>query len=311
MIGVADDVGIVLSAGAVEVALHDNLDARLAGVVASARNGERVVAQVCEAHRQFRHVFAVELGGVVGAKGEDVSVVGCHVRRDADGERLHDVRRYNVADDAGDIVVVAINQLPPLGEQVVGGGGIDLCALRVVHRLGVVAAGDGCPVGGQAGGSGNGVGTCFFDIDLLGREEAVGDDGFISGGRQLSRLLSQQTAAVVGADSEQTAGEGTARHRGVDGIAHETAVVGSAVVDAVDGDTADHVLERDVCHTIASHHATGMDAAGVDGACRAEVLDGCAIGVVEGSSKLLHRRVIDGQRVAVTEEHAAEDMVSV
>ena len=110
----------------------------------------------------------------------------------------------------------------------------------------------------------------------------------------------------MAAGAEQFASERATLKRGVDSIAHQSAVVAAAYVAAVDSDATAHVDERDVCRTIATHHTTGILAGGVDDACRLQVLDGAAIGVEERCSILLCGGVVDSNRMAVAVEGASE-----
>ena len=116
--------------------------------------------------------------------------------------------------------------------------------------------------------------------------------------------------------ANQTSREEASRECTVDSISHEAALIGTALVGAVDGDTTAHVAERDTISTVSSHHAAGMGISGIDGAGGMKVLDSGTIGVAERATEFLSERLISGtnidsQRMTVAIESASERVVGV
>ena len=267
-----------------------------------------MVAHSGEAHRQLRHVFAVELGGVVRTQGEDLSAVGCHVRRDAGGSGLHDVCRFRVADGARDVVVVAIHQLPPLGEQVVRGGGIDQRALCPTKRHGVIAVADGGVAIATEGL--RIVVVSRADRQFSGYEEAVTDGS--SGG------------IVLIAGDTSAAGVGLARHRAIeDAVGDSESSAFRGCHDTCQGSIASKVGgERHTAATVGDGGRAITDAhdacqqfavaiaGAVDGASNVQVLDGGIFDTLEQRAEPALATQVDFHRVAVAVEDAAERFVA-
>ena len=291
-----------------------DVEALRACVVTRAVEDEPICAHLVGADGERRHSLSVQCGRVVGAKCEGRFVV------------FHDWRYFNIivqtvgflyaADGAyRHYVQRSVANGCCLADFVLGDSGIDLRALCLAHRLGVVAT-RACTAAAHEGG------TIGSDGCLVGSRRNVGVRGIkrIDEGVRFAVVPAHEAATFGGASG----GKHTTRVHTAGEVHIALRVSGKAAVGAVAAVGADTAMDDgadvavgDGCRAARLGNQSGSELlSGVDVARHLQVLDGGTIGVAERGAVWLVKSILgaafrEGQRVnAVAEEGALEPVVA-
>ena len=191
--------------------------------------------------------------------------------------------------------------------------GAGLLALGGAQQAGVVAVG-ACRAVAHEGGAGVLLASGCADGAEVGGQEAVGHvDGGVPPAHEAAALVGLVALCALDAAVEEASCDvgGAARPR-----AGHDAAVGAVAVDAAD-DVDRRAAVGDVGRAVShSDDAAGVDVLGVDVARDVQVLDSGVVDIAERREVVLIGRVaglavVEGQRVALSVERAAEGAIAV